>query len=101
MSLCFLLSLSGSLEAVQAIVISLNDPAISGRALGDNGKGSLTANVSYEPENDTITNTYDANGVGKLEVIKAISGSKWPDGNHQFSCQTKPRLETPIFGGFA
>jgi hypothetical protein len=46
----------------------------------DNGDGTLTADVSYSPEDATITNTYKAEGEAVLEVTKAIAGAAWPEG---------------------
>ena len=46
----------------------------------DNGDGTLKTEVTYSPENATITNTYDASGEATLEVTKAIAGAEWPEG---------------------
>ena len=41
----------------------------------DKGDGTLATEITYSPENDTITNKYDAEGEVELEAIKAISGA--------------------------
>ncbi|MBR4024461.1 MAG: Cna B-type domain-containing protein, partial [Firmicutes bacterium] len=46
----------------------------------DKGDGTLATEITYSPENDTITNKYDAEGEVELEAIKAISGADWPEG---------------------
>ena len=40
----------------------------------------LTAAVTYDPENRTITNTYKASGEIRLEAVKALKGAEWPEG---------------------
>ena len=46
----------------------------------DNGDGTLKTEITYNPENDTITNTYDASGNATINVTKAITGAAWPTG---------------------
>ncbi len=46
----------------------------------DNGDGTLKTEVTYSPEDDTITNTYEAEGEAVLEATKAIKGAAWPAG---------------------
>ena len=46
----------------------------------DNGDGTLAANVTYDPENATITNSYKAEGSVQLEAAKALEGVDWPEG---------------------
>ena len=46
----------------------------------DNGDGKLTAEVTYSPENATITNTYKAEGEVVLEAIKELTGREWKAG---------------------
>ena len=48
-------------------------------AITDNGDGTLAAEVTYNPTNKTITNTYSASGKVDLEVTKALSGAEWPE----------------------
>ncbi|MDO4532269.1 MAG: FctA domain-containing protein, partial [Coriobacteriia bacterium] len=49
-------------------------------AVTDNGDGTLSAEVSYDPTNATITNTYEAEGEATIDVIKALQGAGWPEG---------------------
>ena len=44
----------------------------------DNGDGTLKTEVTYSPEDATITNTYKAEGEAVLEVTKALKGAEWP-----------------------
>ena len=46
----------------------------------DNGDGTLSTEVTYDPANKTITNTYKAKGEAKLEITKAVTGAAWPAG---------------------
>ena len=46
----------------------------------DNGDGSLHTDITYSPENATITNTYEAEGEATITVTKAITGAAWPSG---------------------
>ena len=47
----------------------------------DTGSGELTTKVTYDPEDFTFTNDYDASGKAKLEAKKALGeGDTWPDG---------------------
>ncbi len=46
--------------------------------IANEGDGTLTATVTYSPEDATITNTYEASGEAVLEVTKAIAGAAWP-----------------------
>ena len=46
----------------------------------DNGDGTLATEITYSPENKTITNTYEAKGEAVLEATKAIEGAAWPSG---------------------
>ena len=48
--------------------------------VSDNGDGTLAASVTYEPEDKTITNTYEATGSAILQVTKALEGAGWPEG---------------------
>ena len=45
----------------------------------DNGNGTLATSVEYT-NNDTITNTYKADGTAEITVTKAIAGAAWPQG---------------------
>ncbi len=45
----------------------------------DNGNGTLKTEITYSPEDDTITNTYEAEGTAVLKAIKAIEGAGWPE----------------------
>ncbi len=53
----------------------------------DNGDGSVTANVTYT-QNDTITNTYSANGSIVLEATKELTGRDWME-NEQYTFTLK------------
>ena len=53
----------------------------------DNGDGSVTANVTYT-QNDTITNTYSANGSIVLEATKELTGRDWME-NEQYTFALK------------
>ncbi|MCR5845073.1 MAG: Cna B-type domain-containing protein, partial [bacterium] len=46
----------------------------------DNGDGTLSTEVTYSPEDATITNTYEAEGEAIIEVNKAVAGAAWPAG---------------------
>ncbi len=46
----------------------------------DNGDGTLATEITYDPEDATFTNTYEAEGTAVLEAIKEISGAAWPEG---------------------
>ena len=47
----------------------------------DTGNGQLATTVSYNPTNQTITNTYTASGTAQVGVKKALAeGSSWPVG---------------------
>ena len=47
----------------------------------DTGTGQLTTTVTYDPANQTITNTYTAAGTAKVGAKKALAeGSSWPAG---------------------
>ena len=46
----------------------------------DNGDGTLKTEVTYSPEDDTITNVYEAEGTAVLKAIKKIEGAAWPTG---------------------
>ncbi len=46
----------------------------------DNGNGTLKADVTYSPEDATITNTYKAKGSAEIEVTKKLTGRDWLDG---------------------
>ena len=46
----------------------------------DNGDGTLTVTPAYSPEDQTVTNTYKAEGSVELQITKKISGAKWPSG---------------------
>ncbi|MBQ6662074.1 MAG: VWA domain-containing protein, partial [Firmicutes bacterium] len=48
--------------------------------LTDDGEGHITGEVTYDPESDTITNTYVAEGEAEITVTKAIAGAAWPAG---------------------
>ncbi len=47
--------------------------------LSDDGKGKIYTYISYT-NNDTITNTYSANGSVELEAEKKLEGRNWLDG---------------------
>ena len=49
-------------------------------AVTDNGDGTLSTKVSYDPANATFTNTYKASGTATIEATKAIAGAAWPAG---------------------
>ena len=47
----------------------------------DHGDGTVTADVTYTPEDKTITNSYAASGSMTIEASKALAaGSTWPEG---------------------
>jgi len=46
----------------------------------DDGEGNVTAEVTYSPEDATITNTYEAEGETEITVTKALAGAAWPAG---------------------
>ena len=46
----------------------------------DDGKGTLNTEVTYSPENATITNTYKATGTATIEATKSLVGRAWKDG---------------------
>ena len=46
----------------------------------DNGDGTLATEVTYSPEDATITNTYVATGTAELEAVKVLKGRDWMDG---------------------
>ncbi len=48
--------------------------------LTDDGKGKITAEITYSPESDTIVNTYNASGSVDIEVKKALEGRDWIEG---------------------
>ncbi len=48
--------------------------------VSDNGDGTLKTEISYDPEDKTITNTYEAAGEAVLEVTKKLEGAEWPEG---------------------
>jgi pilin isopeptide linkage protein/uncharacterized repeat protein (TIGR01451 family) len=50
----------------------------------DNGKGELVADVSYDPEDPTFKNTYEADGDVELSVSKELTGRKLEDGQFTF-----------------
>ncbi|SFX63637.1 FctA domain-containing protein [Olsenella sp. kh2p3] len=45
----------------------------------DNGDGTIGTSVEYT-NNDTITNTYKADGTAEITVTKAVAGAAWPQG---------------------
>ena len=49
-------------------------------AVTDNGDGTLNTDVSYTPEDATVTNTYTASGTATLKATKAVEGADWPSG---------------------
>lgn len=53
----------------------------------DNGKGQLTTDVEYNPESDTIVNTYYHGGT-VLHATKVLNGREWKDGE-EFTFQLK------------
>ena len=57
---------------------SISGPVTATVAVTNNGDGTLAAEVTYSPDNKTITNSYSANGEATLQVTKAISGADWP-----------------------
>ena len=46
----------------------------------DNYDGTLTATPTYKDNNQTIINTYKANGKAQLEATKKLEGRDWKDG---------------------
>ena len=60
---------TGSPETITATVV-----------VTDNGDGTLKTEVTYDPANATVTNTYEAEGEAEIEVIKALAGAEWPEG---------------------
>ncbi len=46
----------------------------------DNYDGTLTATPTYKGDNQTIVNTYKANGKAQLEATKVLEGRDWKDG---------------------
>ena len=48
--------------------------------ISDNGDGTLKADITYSPESDTITNTYNASGDATIVVTKSVTGAAWPEG---------------------
>ena len=46
----------------------------------DNGDGTLKTDVTYSPEDKTITNTYAATGSATLKASKLLQGRDWMEG---------------------
>ncbi len=46
----------------------------------DDGKGNLSFEYAYDPEDATFKNSYEAKGEATIEVEKVLEGAEWPEG---------------------
>ena len=60
----------------------------------DNGDGTLSTNVTYNPEDTVFTNTYRAEGTATIEVSKVLDGRTLENG--QFSFTLTDETGTPV-----